>query len=869
MQKSNKNAVRDNLRKKYAIKYGVFQEHQEYVFLSPPPSPPLSTFHYQILKPGATAAMWVYVVGATLLIAGVTAQDECVVNSVTCQAGGQTCVDPDLAKAGDWICRCVLPLVGEGTAAVAVCTYDECWENEATCSAVGQVCADANDAETSLNDWKCHCPPPLTDSALLGPATCAFEGECATQHAVCTAAGQTCHDADTTTPDTWQCFCVSPTAGTLGNQAPATCTLDECIAVCPTCATPTVKSLHTCTAAQQDCLDPNKSPESLADWECSCRAPAVGMKVNGAATCGVDECADADIKRVCEDAGQFCVDDNTATGSVDDWVCRCTAPSVGAANGRVAVCMLEECQDEAVFKICSDAGQECEDLDTTTTGNWECKCPAPATGSAVAGVATCNYDGECGDAAIAKVCTDAKQTCVDTDKATPDTWMCSCVAPYSGANSVMAPATCTIDECVATCPTCAQNTCPVGQTCKDSDTSSTSLNDWSCTCDVGTGTAAGAAAVCVLDECIVQGTTCTASSQLCVDPNTAVSSQGDWVCRCQAPASGEAVAGAAACTVNECDANGKTCTDAGQVCSDQNTASASLNDWTCNCPAPATGMMFTGVATCTYTSGCADAAKLAVCTGAGQLCLPGDASVPGDFACSCPAPMTGANGVNAVAVCTINECDEVCATCARTSLAVSNTCTSAAQTCTDPDVGVLSDWFCSCAAPSTTTAVGAAVVKCALDECVTPSQNAGAQTCEHFKRYTTQGCECACGWQLQISGDGPGVQDPCNTACCNPNQASGGAWCVVADTDFNRMSATCAALVLQQRTCTSPDARPPAGSVAPLYTDQCAAAGQQCVDVDTSSAVQGDWECRCVGSAGTSTHGPAVCGMCFLIHLLQ
>ena len=585
---------------------------------------------------------------------------------------------------------------------------------------------------------------------------------------VCSDVGQYCFDVSTSTDDDWECRCQDPyVQQAAGVTKPATCTLDECTAVCATCAR--TATVYACEG--QTCLD--ASLQTLSDWSCTCVAPAVGTGATQRAVCVLDECADANNKAVCVAAQQECVDEKQDEANVNDWACRCVSPSVGASVGKAAVCTTDECLDAANLKTCSDAGQQCQDVDMTKAGNWECKCPAPATGSAVAGVATCNYDGECGDAAIAAVCTNVQQTCVDTDKATPDTWMCSCVAPYSGANSVMAPATCTIDECVATCPTCAQNTCPVGQTCKDSDTSSTSLNDWSCTCDVGTGTAAGAAAVCVLDECIVQGTTCTASSQLCVDPNTAVSSQGDWVCRCQAPASGEAVAGAAACMVNECDANGKTCTDAGQVCSDQNTASASLNDWTCNCPAPATGMMFTGVATCTYTSGCADAAKLAVCTGAGQLCLPGDASVPGDFACSCPAPMTGANGVNAVAVCTINECDEVCATCARTSLAVSNTCTSAAQTCTDPDVGVLSDWFCSCAAPSTTTAVGVAVVKCLLDECA----------------------------DTQISG--------------SPNV--------------------------------------------------CAAAGQQCVDVDTSSAVQGDWECRCVGSSGASTRAPAVCGMCFCI----
>ena len=96
---------------------------------------------------------------------------------------------------------------------------------------------------------------------------------------------------------------------------------------------------------------------------------------------------------------------------------------------------------------------------------------------------------------MSAVCTDAGQTCIDTDVATPGTWVCSCVAPTKGTNGAQAPARCGTDECLAECATCAQGVCKeAGQDCFDPDLSVSS--DWMCVCRGSTAKATGAAAVC-------------------------------------------------------------------------------------------------------------------------------------------------------------------------------------------------------------------------------------------------------------------------------------------------------------------------------------------------------------------------------------
>ena len=111
---------------------------------------------------------------------------------------------------------------------------------------------------------------------------------------------------------------------------------------------------------------------------------------------GDDEC-EAN-QATCHDAGQSCYDhDTTRTG---DWECRCTLPSIGTpATAGVATCVLDECSAQCPtcadvgkgHHACLEKGQLCTDPDTTpgSVGDWSCICPAPSTGTKVAGAAKC------------------------------------------------------------------------------------------------------------------------------------------------------------------------------------------------------------------------------------------------------------------------------------------------------------------------------------------------------------------------------------------------------------------------------------------------------------------------------------------------
>eukprot|EP01061_Rhynchopus_euleeides_P008745 TRINITY_DN178_c0_g1_i6.p1 TRINITY_DN178_c0_g1~~TRINITY_DN178_c0_g1_i6.p1 ORF type:complete len:154 (+),score=25.24 TRINITY_DN178_c0_g1_i6:27-464(+) len=134
-------------------------------------------------------------------------------------------------------------------------------------------------------------------------------------------------------------------------------------------------------------------------------------------------------------------------------------------------------------------------------------------------------------------------------------------------------------------------------------------------------------------------------SQTCVDPTPLYSSQNDWKCVCQPPSSATNVGALADCSFDECTLHETTCTNAGQTCDDPDLANQ--DTWRCACASPTTG-----VATA------------------------------------------------AAANCTIDECTETCATCAMT------TCSSASQTCNDPDTSSksVSDWVCTCPTPSTGSA---------------------------------------------------------------------------------------------------------------------------------------------------------------------
>ena len=836
-------------------------------------------------------------------VAAVAAVAKCSVNECddaatrqVCLGAEQVCVDPNTAAdaAGDWYCECHKPWVGKKVGGVAVCVYDECVVNGETCQAAGQTCMDPDVTATVTGDWKCVCPSPASGSATAKPATCLFVGDCddGAVSKICTDKGQTCVDPDTATSGDWECRCVAPQTGAAGAQAPAECVLDECAVACPTCALKPGSRTHACVSAEQTCVDLNTNAHSTGDWKCMCVAPKKGEQVGAAAECDVDECADENNKQVCEavknaagDAVQLCVDPDTTTSG--DWTCVCMTPYVGpAATREAAACKLDECSMNAKWltsgkngnDVCQEAGQVCVDpqQEVNARGNWLCKCADGGDHVALqkpvaAGLCKPSV-GLC--AQQANSCPTGQQCAVIDDK-----WYCECIAPAVGRKEG-GEATCMLDECTARCSTCAQqgsvHVCAVAeQSCVDADTSAASLNDWSCVCETGVGQAKGQAATCLVDECELNGGVCTAVGQYCTDPDKTIGSTGDWMCHCELPTTGSATAGTAECRYDECLENAATCTAAGQECLDTNQAAARRGDWVCKCPPPSTGQQTAAAATCDYKGGCEVEANRKVCSAAGQKCV-SNSNDAADWSCACIAPSIGPMSKQQVAVCAVDECLYICPTCARTSVDAAHVCKAAGQRCVDPNTAEnsLSDWMCECPAPSTAAALGKPVETCEVDECIMVSQH-GARKCEHFQRFTVQGCECACPWRVETNApgfDGPGFSEDCVQGCCNPNGDPKGDWCMVAATAYNRGKPECLALIATvPTTCADANMPRPAGAPAratlPAGSDPlavpnvCTVAGQVCVDKSPTVSSLGDWECRCPFSDGKKALAVADCAV--------
>ena len=704
--------------------------------------------------------------------------DECSTDGMVCAAALQDCIDDDHQNADNWRCVCKSPATGQKVAGVADCNLDECSLHAATCTNALQDCADMD--TLTLDNWECRCRAPATGSKVAGPAPCVVD-ECIANKVVCTAGSQDCLDPDHTKEDDWTCNCRAPLAGSaVTTQAVCTTAVDECIA-----------NVATCPAATQNCIDNDFSKAD--DWECVCKAPLTGSQVQGAATCvtGVDECiANA---ATCTPATQDCVDNDFNTA--DDWECVCRAPATGTTQvAMAATCAFDECT--ANGDTCTNANQDCVDKDLNALGDWECRCRAPGLGTQITGVvAICMVD-EC-DAITA--CDAANQDCVDPDKTMLGNWECRCRAPAVGSQA-LAPATCTVavDECIANGATCT----PATQDCVDNDVNT--ADDWECVCRApATGTTQVAmAATCAFDECTANGDTCTNADQDCVDPD--INALGDWECRCRAPAMGAQALAPAACTVavDECIANGATCTPATQDCVDNDFNTA--DDWECVCRAPATGATQVAMAaTCTVPAVDECVANGDTCTNADQDCVDKDLNALGDWECRCRAPGLGTQITGVVAICMVEECDTITA------------CDAVSQDCVDPDKTMLGNWECRCRAPAVgSQALAPATCTGTVDECI-----ANGATCTP----ATQDC----------------VDNDVNTA---------DDWECVC-----RAPATGATQVAMAATCTVP-----AVDECVANGDTCTNANQDCVDPDTNT---GNWECRCrapaLGAAGVTV--PATC----------
>ena len=313
----------------------------------------------------------------------------------------------------------------------------------------------------------------------------------------------------------------------------------------------------------------------------------------------------------------------------------------------------------------------------------------------------CKFNGhdECQIEANKQTCLKAGQYCFDEDPELAGDWVCHCISPYTQkAMGLNEAATCVIDECLATCPTCARKGDGHGYACEGQqcvDPSYNKLSDWMCKCLApAIGSGALQRAVCVQDECLETQNLkkCTDKGQECVDLHQSDTKLNDWECHCVRPALGSAIGHAAVCKINECltDAHMQLCHEKGQMCFDPDTTAESKDDWICRCPAPAVGSATMKPAECVFVGECAKPEVAAVCIAVEQTCVDTDVAQDGTWVCSCVAPKTGTNGLMGPAECGIDECQAECKTCEQ------GVCKEAGQDCYDPDVTVEGNWMCAC-----------------------------------------------------------------------------------------------------------------------------------------------------------------------------
>ena len=793
--------------------------------------------------------------------------NECDIDDSVCKANGQTCIDPDNTVLGDWECACKPPATGVATGLPAKCIVDECGDNEPTCAAAGQLCLDPNRSPTSLGDWQCECVHPKVGVANSGVASCDRD-ECATYGGICVNNRQKCLDTDTTTDNTWYCYCPAPFQDVFSFGGLADCEVDECTEFTPYSAVKSVGDMNVCEKEGQGCTDPQQAIESYADWMCLCQSPSSTFAVAApAAYCSHDECADPQNNATCTDANQDCFD--PTLDAAGDWLCVCRLPAVGQATASVATCEEDECATKG--GICSPVSQFCEDSQRTTYHDWYCVCINDATKRELMQEVSCEppTGSECLLPENEKVCTDAGHVCVDPDQTRDNDWQCVCTPPSTGVAGIRAPATCSLDECADTCPTCAGTVCSDrGQECKELSTSANDKSDWSCVCPPpSTGSQQGAAATCELNECTAlcptcadkgTGNPCEALDQECVDPDTDARVTNDWLCLCKEPASGNRTGRAAICIIDECELHGATCPP-GQACFDTLTSASSLGDWGCVCDPPAVGTGHTSAAHCALNE-CDLTPNAETCTDAGQKCLdpmPKPSSL-NDWECHCTQGNSFAVGAFAP-VCDFNECEGVCHSCA--DKGAGNVCEEAKQTCEDPvkTLSSINDWMCVCPEGQTANLGPAA---CKVDECATKSGICIAvkQICKdvdqvHFDNWV---CECI---PPQTGAPGLTATAECSTnecelyqqvctlegqICEDPNPFEDGDWVCKCPQGSLGVGKTSPA------TCSTDGECVEQGHI-------CKQVGQACVDPDVHT--DDDWMCECVSPAtgAAKVAHPATC----------
>eukprot|EP01063_Lacrimia_lanifica_P010019 TRINITY_DN1681_c0_g1_i1.p1 TRINITY_DN1681_c0_g1~~TRINITY_DN1681_c0_g1_i1.p1 ORF type:complete len:1740 (+),score=351.88 TRINITY_DN1681_c0_g1_i1:1305-6524(+) len=665
----------------------------------------------------------------------------------------------------------------------------------------------------------------------------------------------------------WKCTCRSPSTGEAVVQA-ATCTLDECLHGGGT----------VCGLNSQGCEDHNKTV--VGEWNCTCAGNALPYDVthgsehadNGVeslAECYINECAGATGQpgpgptyRVCDAAGQECIDPNWDESSPDDWMCYCPGSPRQSElrgpveNGTGPFCEpVDECVDEStaamsmrhIPRFAAD-GCLCGDRWSTNHSGVVDGEPGSMTNPCVSGC--CNPDDD----------THGEWCILDTSSSYNTARGCSAVWGYCLPAGMLPPGTAALlpwNRVAGTPPgvsSMESNLCTdAGQFCRDDDAAN---GTWYCDCVPDEAAAHGspqyltAPTECILDECI--GVTLCSDQdpvQLCNDTNKHPNATDDWECQCTVGPANATSTGAATCTLNECENTCATCVPMvgpdnfceanGQECIDDNTTASSTGDWRCHCVSPNTAVAGAtpvygrpGTAAeceldeCTAVClTCENNGTRETCADAGQNCTDVDTRVGSteDWVCNCLPPHAlpgdvpaGPEPAEAAAThCVIFECDNVCPTCELNVTGGTPHCEAVGQDCHDPDPSVLSDWYCTCRLPergSDGVPVkdgGNATASCSYNPCTDHSSPRCLADQACVVMNNTWYCEC-------ILPDTP-----------------------VGNATFREQAANCTAV----GECVSENG-----------TGICSAAGQHCRDDTTINApTAGAWWCDCIVDGAVNT----------------
>ncbi|KAJ9465537.1 hypothetical protein DIPPA_07103 [Diplonema papillatum] len=358
--------------------------------------------------------------------------DECAdpVRDATCALAGQSCIDPNRYKFGDWGCSCIHePTAGDfANGRTAACALDECEANCASCendvcSSAGQLCFDPVTTPENVSDWMCMCEMNRTqtdDDMTIADGTYRIESKLSSKLLRIRDADMDDGGRLVVYEDT-DCDCqlwrvVHERYGwyrlinlhsrkalsihdALTNNGAAVSQLtyvggdhqlfrinerepgwftvlnkksEKCLELWSS-------NMANDAEINQYHYRPSESVQlwsfTLAEALKNDIPTAVGGAVDD---CKVDECADPMRNATCALAGQICIDPDF--DKFGDWGCSCLHPLVGFGNGRVAEeCAFDECEADCATcedDLCSNASQLCYDPVTTleNVSDWMCTC---------------------------------------------------------------------------------------------------------------------------------------------------------------------------------------------------------------------------------------------------------------------------------------------------------------------------------------------------------------------------------------------------------------------------------------------------------------------------------------------------------------